>query len=467
MEWSLFGRRADGRRPLGRSIAIGFIFFISVMCAWLGIVCHLGYRRVLYERTEAFISAVIRHVERQIDADGLSRQIAGVPSDGAAEALAGVVGRTARDFGVPSISVVVVRELPALSTGGGREPFVQVVVSAGDVRGPDGGGFGPRARAALVRAASREGVSFFEEAVGGRPVYTGASAIRGSDGRAVAVLAVDTDVSLISDFAGERTIETMLCVAVLGAMFALVFLRWIRRHVTLPLSLLEESVVEFAERSHRQRDLAALSYEPPEMDANNEVGSLAETMTRMTCDMRDYVEDIILAEQKAHRMSELANKDSLTGVLNKNAYDNEQRKIDCLIGIGSPLKFGIVMIDLNFLKKLNDTYGHERGNEAIMRLCEIASLTFGNSSLYRIGGDEFVVILRGEDYRNCVPLLGRLGDLLAEIAADESLQPWERVSAAVGFAEFDKSRDTCVLDVFRRADQLMYENKKRMKAVRK
>ncbi len=128
-----------------------------------------------------------------------------------------------------------------------------------------------------------------------------------------------------------------------------------------------------------------------------------------------------------------------------------------------PLEFAIAMVDLNDLKKINDTYGHEKGNKAIISLSKILCDMFQHSKVYRIGGDEFAAILLGEDYRNRDALVEKFCSLFERMRADENLQTWERISAAIGMAVYDPEEDSRVNDVFRRADVLMYENKKRMK----
>ena len=156
------------------------------------------------------------------------------------------------------------------------------------------------------------------------------------------------------------------------------FLLWMYRNVTNPIRMLEECVVAFAEKSHGQRDTSCLQFDPPEWKIKNELAELSKAVNQMTVDMRDYVEGILLAErnaeimkQHATQMTELANQDSLTGIRNKTAYDRVIRKMEYDLDMGQLTVFGIIMIDLNFLKKINDTYGHEQGNYAIKKLCEI------------------------------------------------------------------------------------------------
>ena len=129
-------------------------------------------------------------------------------------------------------------------------------------------------------------------------------------------------------------------------------------------------------------------------------------------------------------------------------------------------EFGLAMVDLNFLKKTNDTYGHEKGNISIRRLCMLVCEIFEHSPVFRIGGDEFIIVLKNHDYRGVDNLIKAFNSRLKQYQDDETLKPWEQISAAIGYAKFDKKTDKTVEDVFKRADKAMYERKVEMKAVR-
>ena len=82
--------------------------------------------------------------------------------------------------------------------------------------------------------------------------------------------------------------------------------------------------------------------------------------------------------------------------------------------------------------------------------------------MYRIGGDEFVVILKGADYDERLNLLEDLKHQLEESYSQENVEPWEKYSASVGMAEF-ASDDSTVELVFKRADRALYDSKSRGK----
>ena len=103
-----------------------------------------------------------------------------------------------------------------------------------------------------------------------------------------------------------------------------------------------------------------------------------------------------------------------------------------------------------------------KGDLAIKALSKLICEVFSHSPVFRIGGDEFVVILRGQDYDNYDQLLASFNEKLAETCS--SHEPWKRISAAIGAAFFKDGND--MNSLFKRADQMMYKRKKEMKAER-
>ena len=117
------------------------------------------------------------------------------------------------------------------------------------------------------------------------------------------------------------------------------------------------------------------------------------------------------------------------------------------------MKFAIALCDVNGLKTVNDTLGHIAGDEYIRSASRLVCQTFAHSPVFRIGGDEFVAILRGSDFENREKLEKEFTEAI-EKNVDK-----HKVVVACGISVFDKD----VSSVFERADALMYKNKVRMK----
>jgi diguanylate cyclase (GGDEF)-like protein len=133
-------------------------------------------------------------------------------------------------------------------------------------------------------------------------------------------------------------------------------------------------------------------------------------------------------------------------------------EIDLLMELGDCEPFAVIVADINGLKKTNDRYGHEIGNRLIIKASKIICDVFKHSPIYRIGGDEFVVLLRGRDYENREALLATMDEQYstATIMAGEETIP---VTVARALEECDLNLDLAFDDVFNRADKKMYEHK--------
>ncbi len=156
--------------------------------------------------------------------------------------------------------------------------------------------------------------------------------------------------------------------------------------------------------------------------------------------------------------NERATKDELTGANNKNAYVRLEEELQEKIDNGLEPEICLVVSDLNNLKLVNDSMGHKYGDEYIKSFCRLLMDTFSHSYIYRIGGDEFVVYLRKSDCRRRQALFENLKYQICENKATG-----DGPVAAVGMAVFDPSKDEKVTDVFDRADNMMYMDKRELK----
>ena len=162
------------------------------------------------------------------------------------------------------------------------------------------------------------------------------------------------------------------------------------------------------------------------------------------------------------RLIELTETDVLTGVKNRAAYTTREAELNSRIRSGTRMAFGIGIFDINNLKKVNDNYGHELGDAYIVNCCSVLCNVFSHSPVFRIGGDEFVVLLMDEDYNNREELMQKLTKRMEEIAAKDPA-PDDRVSIAGGIGIYEPGRDDKVAEIFARADAAMYDNKIMMK----
>lgn len=156
--------------------------------------------------------------------------------------------------------------------------------------------------------------------------------------------------------------------------------------------------------------------------------------------------------------NEMARRDELTGIKNKTAYHELEEEMQKEIDENRCDAFAIAICDINDLKIINDTRGHKAGDDYIVYASRMICKIFAHSPVFRVGGDEFVVVLKDEDYDNRDDLLIRIRKQVMQY-----LESGEGVIVACGLSEYNKNADRSVSDVFERADALMYDNKKELK----
>ncbi len=163
--------------------------------------------------------------------------------------------------------------------------------------------------------------------------------------------------------------------------------------------------------------------------------------------------------QKYEQMRKIANRDSLTGVKSKHAFTVDEKRINHEIKQKNAEPFALVVCDVNGLKKINDTKGHQAGDAYLCQSCKMICNIFSHSPVYRIGGDEFAAILKGSDYESRGRLIQELHELSsAHISSNEAV-------VSGGLADYYADHDKCVKDIFERADANMYKEKMLLKSL--
>lgn len=152
------------------------------------------------------------------------------------------------------------------------------------------------------------------------------------------------------------------------------------------------------------------------------------------------------------------------------AYIKKQAYVDVLSHVGNrasyvlkikqiaaEAQFSVIIYDINGLKYINDNYGHETGDKAIIAVADALKDTFDEETIFRIGGDEFVILLTDNDKNITLQIFNTVSDKLNKFNEKKELPI--PVSVSKGIAFFDSTIDKSYVDVFNRADEKMYEDK--------
>lgn len=170
-------------------------------------------------------------------------------------------------------------------------------------------------------------------------------------------------------------------------------------------------------------------------------------------DEQGRLESVVVAAlniSMAKHAEELSYQDKLTGLRNRNYLESRGDSL-----VNEDLPVSVIMVDCNYLKRTNDIYGHEMGDELLRRTASVLRRVAGTDYLpMRVGGDEFLLVCPHTDNESA---LGLEQDLRLGLVAvsDETLT----VSASIGVATVETAGNT-LADVYRVADHNMYREKR-------
>ncbi len=175
---------------------------------------------------------------------------------------------------------------------------------------------------------------------------------------------------------------------------------------------------------------------------------------------------VLQRAEYADTVEVIAFTDTLTGISNRAAWSVMEDQVDAALQDGSVSDALVCQFDVNYLKRANDTYGHEAGDRLLKRAAETIARSFGiEGSCYRTGGDEFTAILAGENLDERLEECKQLFDLsIAE--QNETGEGEVPLSIALGYARTSEVEPHNVQTAQNTADERMYKNKRAMKAGR-
>lgn len=285
------------------------------------------------------------------------------------------------------------------------------------------------------------------------------------NGEKLGVIGVGVEIDAINKAIKQNTRIQITAISLILVFCVIMLLIFIYYRYISKLELLQKQIRIYSE----VKDPEVATNIEKHITGKDEIAILSAQVSTMILELENYMKNLLsisqelkTVQQRNDAMSELAVKDALTGIRNRTVYDSEIRKLEWKME-DEPQKFGIAIIDLNLLKRINDTYGHEMGNYAIKRLCSIICEIFNHSPVFRTGGDEFTVIIKNSDCDYADSLTEKFNKTIEKLSTDDSLEPWERISAAIGTAVFDTEKDSTVTNVLKRAERLLQTRKKEMK----
>ena len=454
------------KNPLSKSIMKICIVSFFVLCVVLTLLNYFSYKVMLFERYESHLKNIITNTESKIDTDDLAECIrTGVKSEKYKQ-LQKDMDQCKDSTDLEFLYIIIplnteerdniLSVIEAMS----KKEYEETPEDFLDLNTLSGDDYSPEVAKQYLDAYGKEDIVYFENVTVWGDDYTGVKTLFDSNGNKVAELCVDIKMEEIHSILLFHSLNTIVITLLAGLIISMAFMLWTQKKVVEPIETLEQSVSDYMENGLDSKDPDSLLIQMPDIHTGNEVESLAQKIVLMSEALCVTVKSMLSTKMELEQMSDIARKDELTHVGNKVSYRDYVDHLQRTIEDGSA-EFGIVMADVNLLKKVNDTYGHVKGDIYLQTCCSILCDVYQHSPVFRIGGDEFVVILTNRDYANRNILMMKVKTRLVDSQNAPDAEPWTSASIALGMAVYTPDTDTQVQQVVHRADNEMYADKKR------
>lgn len=230
-------------------------------------------------------------------------------------------------------------------------------------------------------------------------------------------------------------IYTIMIVAAISFLFTFIE---VRRKILNPIYEMNNVISQFQEGAQNIKEI-------PSND--DEIG----VMVKEFFIMKKMLDDDYAALEK------LATTDPMTGILNRRSFFDISEKL-LKLSLRNKSTFSIVLLDIDFFKKVNDTYGHLAGDEIIKYLVKMVKKEMRESDVFsRFGGEEFIILLPETDEKGASILAEKLRKNMDDnpyVASDLISIP---VTVSIGISELKEQK--LLRDIIYRADQALYEAK--------
>ena len=196
------------------------------------------------------------------------------------------------------------------------------------------------------------------------------------------------------------------------------------------------------------------------VQSRDEIGALGNYFNAMVDTLEEHINHLDdLVRQKTEQIRLLAVTDALTGLYNRRYLSQTANKM-FIQAQDEAEPLSVMMLDIDHFKRINDTYGHDIGDNAIQTLADTIKQTIRKTdTAYRYGGEEFVVLLQHTSLRDAKALAERLRRTIDQLRISLSGDSLLSFTVSIGVAQVDHTRDRTIEDTLRCADIALYEAK--------
>ena len=466
--------RKKNKKHIGNSLILGITLVVVILCLSLEVVGISIFKANMESRYEAYISDLLYFVMPEIDADDLEQCIITKKPSPKYNELQILLNKIKESHSIDYIYIIKplfiegTNNMMDVMAGVTQEERIREAHRLTYLGKLTGNTYPPEIAELYMSGMNRrQRVTFFRDNIKSfNDDYTGIMPILNSDREPIALLCVDVAIGDMKSTITDYAFLSLIVMVLMAGSLLILTIHWLKNHIINPLCQMEKTLNSFVSQSHGTKLPKALVLKKPDIHTGDEIESLADSIVLMSEDMKTYMESMLessgkianLQHQMEH-MDEYSFKDELTHVKNKLAFDKSKKNLDWDIANHNG-DLALLLVGINGLIQINENYGTECSNIYVKSLSKLVCSTFHHSPVYRITPENFLVVVKSEDLHDSQHLVEKLKAEIHSLSQNQTLQPWERVSAAVGVVYYDEKLDQSINDLLKRVYIELEENRK-------
>lgn len=295
---------------LRKRILYGCAIFTIILCFIMGGIGAVNYSRGMLKRYMAYMEGILQYAMTEIDADDLEKCISSGEVSDSFNNTQDVFDRIKENYQVEFIYIVKplntsdydnMMNIMAGVTEYEKEYESDTIATLGELTGD---AYSSKIAGFFMDKMNENGetITFFTNMTGYGYDYTGFVPISNSKGEHIAVLAVDISIQEIRSVLVRYIIIILITMVILACVFMAGIYRWLRERVITPISKIQTSAENFVKSSHGQKDPDKIIYDNPNINSDDEIQALSESLVTMASDLKAYMKNLMKETKEKERI---------------------------------------------------------------------------------------------------------------------------------------------------------------------
>ncbi len=298
------------KKSISRALLIGTTVLVLIICLLMGAFGFAAYVNTVLKKDQAYLRDILQLTERQIDGNDLEKCIETKTKSDKFEDTQNFLDQVKESYDdVEYIYIIkplntnavdnIMDVMAGITAEEKKEDFDFYSVKLGELTGED---YSAKVAGQYLKGLEADEITYFSNRTEFGYDYTGMIPIRNSQGKAVALLAVDMSMNEIAKVLVNYALATLGLMIVISLLAVYLVNRWLKNRVTDPVLRLEKVSEAFVESSHKAETPEDLIINDPDIHTGDEIESLSGAMSDMFAGMKKYMSSLVSVTKEKERI---------------------------------------------------------------------------------------------------------------------------------------------------------------------